>query len=58
MFEVLKRVPWASIGSVALTAAGATITAITNRRNQERVIEKVGKEVAKEVIKHQESNNF
>lgn len=55
MFNVLRKLPWSTIGSIALTAAGATITAITNRRNQERCIEEVGKRVAKEVIKHQEN---
>lgn len=52
--EVTKRaIPWAKIGEISLTAIAATITAIVNRRNQERMIESVGAKVAKEVIKHQ-----
>ena len=56
--EVAKRaIPWAKIGEIALTVTGATITAIVNRRNQERVIENVGAKVAKEVIKQQKKLN-
>ena len=52
--EVAKKViPWAKIGSIAMTAIGAAITAVAQRRNQEILIEKVGEKVAKEVIKNQ-----
>ena len=50
---VVKKAPWAKIGEVALTVVAATITAVVNRRNQERAIEAVGTKVAKEVIKQQ-----
>ena len=53
--EAVKRaIPWAKIGELTLTATAATITAIVQRRNQERMIEQVGAKVAKKVIEHQE----
>lgn len=48
--EVAKRIPWAKIGEVALTATAATITALVNRRNQERTIEMVSSKLAKKLI--------
>lgn len=43
------NIQWTSVGSIMLTAAVNTIVTVVNRRNQEKMIEKIGEQIGKKV---------